>query len=192
MAGTLTRIACDGYAQLELNQVAFRRDGRIEAQSKLKAYVASTGEDGFNAAHPAENGMLLAFDAAKREIRKPTADEKVLLNYTTEHMYDERTPGLKNFALVPGTFLPRLGYLATGDKYTTNCVSYMQGSESGEYADEDAFWTAVAGCAVSPLYAHSCVNGSHYVNGTATNAVAQVVKADTMPDGKKAIQFIAL
>ena len=35
---TITRIACDGYGQLELNQVAFRRDGRIEAQSKLKVY----------------------------------------------------------------------------------------------------------------------------------------------------------
>lgn len=189
MANVATRIACDGYAQLELNQVAFRRDGRIEAQSKLKTFVASTGEDGFDAAHPAENGMLLAFDPAKREIRKPADDEKVLLHYSTEHMYDERTPGLKNFCLVPGTFLPRLGYLATGDKYTTNCVSYPKGDT---YADEDAFWTAVGNCATTALYAHSCADGSHYVNTTATDAVAQVVKADTMPDGQKAVQFIAL
>lgn len=184
-----TRIACDGYGQLELNQVAFRRDGRIEAQSKLKTFVESTGEDGFDKAHPAENGMLLVFNPTKREISKPAAaTDKVLLNYTTEHMYDERTPGLKNFCLVPGTFLPRLGYLATGDKYTTNCVSY----DSEDYADEDAFWDAVAACDATPLYACPCEDGSHLVSDSATNAVAQVVKGDTMPDGQKAIQFIAL
>lgn len=190
MADTATRIACDGYGQLELNQVAFRRDGRIEAQSKLKTFVASTGEDGFDKAHPAENGMLLVFNAAKREISKPAAaTDKVLLNYTTEHMYDERTPGLKYFCLVPGTFLPRLGYLATGDKYTTNCVSYPKGDT---YADEDKFWEAVDAVATTPMYACPSTDGSHYVTTSATNAVAKVVKADTMPDGQKAIQFIAL
>jgi hypothetical protein len=185
----VTRIACDGYAQLELNQVAFRRDGRIEAQSKLKQYNASTATDGFDAAHPAENGMLLVFNAPKREISKPAAaTDKVLLNYTTEHMYDERTPGLKNFYLVPGTFLPRLGYLATGDKYTTNCVAY----DSEDFDDEDAFWEAVATCDATPLYACPCAEGVHLVSDSATNAVAQVVKGTTMPDGQKAIQFIAL
>lgn len=183
---TITRIECDGYGQLELNQVAFRRDGRIEAQSKLKVYNASTATNGFDKSHPAENGMLLVFDAAKREITKPTAaTDKVLLNYTTEHMYDERTPGLKNFCLVPGTFLPRLGYLATGDKYTTNTVSY----DSDTYATEDDFWDAVE---ANQCYAAPCTDGSHYVTTSATNAVAKVVKATTMPDGQKAIQFIAL
>lgn len=183
---TLTRIACDGYAQLELNQVAFRRDGRIEAQSKLKVFEASTGEDGFDKSHPAENGMLLVFDAAKREIRKPAAaTDKVLLNYTTEHMYDERTPGLKNFCLVPGTFLPRLGYLATGDKYTTNCVSY----DADTYATEAALWTAVK---ANQFYACPCEDGSHYISTSATNAVAKVVKVTDLPDGQTAVQFIAL
>ena len=32
-----TKFTIDGYAQLELNNVAFRRDGRIEAQCKLSA-----------------------------------------------------------------------------------------------------------------------------------------------------------
>ena len=185
----ITRIACDGYGQLELNQVAFRRDGRIEAQSKLKVYDASTATDGFDAAHPAENGMLLVFNAPKREISKPAAaTDKVLLNYTTEHMYDERKPGLKNFCLVPGTFLPRLGYLSTGDKYTTNTVSY----DSSTYSTEDDLWAAVAAVATTPMYAAPCTDGTHLVSTSATNAVAKVVKADTMPDGQKAIQFIAL
>lgn len=183
---TLTRIACDGYAQLELNQVAFRRDGRIEAQTPLKAFVASTGEDGFNAAHPAENGMLLVFDAAGNKIKKPSAaTDKVLLHYTSEHIYDERTPGLKNFHLVPGEFYPRLGYLSTGDKYTTNCVSY----DADTYATEDDLWTAVA---ANQFYAAPSTDGAHYISTSATNAVAKVIKSTTMPDGQAAIQFIAL
>lgn len=179
---TLTRIACDGYGQLELNQVAFRRDGRIEAQCKLST-------DDFSKAAPAENGMLLKIDSTARKVLLPeAATDKVLLNYTTEHMYDERTPGLKNFCLVPGTFLPRLGYLATGDKYTTNTVSY----DADTYAKEDDFWAAVEACGTTPLYACPSTDGAHLVSTSATNAVAKVVKGTTMPDGQKAIQFIAL
>ena len=57
----ITRIACDGYGQLELNQVAFRRDGRIEAQCKLST-------DDFSKAAPAENGMLLKIDSTARKV----------------------------------------------------------------------------------------------------------------------------
>ena len=45
----LTRFVIDGYGQLELNQVAFRRDGRVEAQCAL--------DDTDFASVPAENGM---------------------------------------------------------------------------------------------------------------------------------------
>jgi hypothetical protein len=51
---------------------------------------------------------------------------------------------------------------------------------------------AVEAVATTPLYAAPCTDGSHYVTSSATNAVAKVVKADTMPDGQKAVQFIAL
>lgn len=181
----ITRIACDGFGQLELNQVAFRRDGRIEAQCKL-----DTAD--FSKTAPAENGMLLTINSSARTVNLPKdAADKVLLNYTTEHMYDERTPGLKNFCLVPGTFLPRLGYLATGDKYTTNTVSY----DSDEYATEEDFWDAVDavdGTTANQLYACACADGTHLVTADATNAVVKVVKKTTMPDGQTAIQFIAL
>ena len=120
----LKRLIIDGFGQIELNQVAFRRDGRIEAQCAL-------GED--FAEVPAENGMLLAVDNIHRIVKFPVAGEKfpIALNYTTEHMYDERTPGLKNFSLKKGSFLPRLGYLAVGDKFTTNCICM----DDGEFAD---------------------------------------------------------
>lgn len=103
-----------GYGQIELNQCAFRRDGRIEAQCKIEGtdYV--------------ENGMILAIDNTKREVRYPAAGDYMFgLNYTSEHMYDERlVGGLKYYKTDKDSFLPRLGYLAVGDKFTTNTVVY--------------------------------------------------------------------
>ena len=46
-----------GYGQLELNQCAFRRDGRIEAQCKIA--------DGIEYL---ENGMILAINDANRTV----------------------------------------------------------------------------------------------------------------------------
>jgi hypothetical protein len=54
-------------------------------------------------------------------------------------MYDERAIGLKNFKLDKDTFLPRLGYLATGDKFTTNCVSYDDASDIAEICADAAY-----------------------------------------------------
>ena len=112
----IKRLTIDGYGQIELNNVAFRRDGRIEAQAKPNATDFSVDK--------LENGMLLAVDAAKREVKYAVDGTlPVALNYSAEHIYDERTPGLKDFALDgTGDFLPRLGYLAVGDKFTTNCI----------------------------------------------------------------------
>lgn len=103
-----------GYGQIELNQCAFRRDGRIEAQCKIEG------------ADYVENGMILAIDNAKREVRYPAAGDYMFgLNYTSEHMYDERlVGGLKYYKTDKDSFLPRLGYLAVGDKFTTNTVVY--------------------------------------------------------------------
>lgn len=172
----LKRLVIDGYGQLELNQVAFRRDGRIEAQAKLASGVEYV-----------ENGMLLAIDPVARTVGMPTANEGLIaLNYTTEHMYDERTPGLKNFKLDAGSFLPRLGYLAAGDKFTTNCLAFDTEAEDVE----EAIRTAIKGGA----YGQPCALGAIEITATKpTGAVAlQVVEATTMPDGQFAVKFIAL
>ena len=104
-----------GYGQIELNQCAFRRDGRIEAQCKIA--------DGIDFI---ENGGIFAIDNVKHEVGYPAAGSYMFgLNYTSEHMYDERLAGgLKYYKTDKGSFLPRLGYLAVGDKYTTNTVIY--------------------------------------------------------------------
>ena len=168
------RLKIDGFGQLELNQVAFRRNGRIEAQCKLAEGIEYV-----------ENGMLLAVDPATRTVKMPEGnDEFIALNYTTEHMYDERLAhGLKHFKLDKNTFLPRLGYLATGDKFTTNCVSIA--TAAGDYATIDEVIAA-------GKYGHASEDGSILVNNTAEGAIVKVACATTMPDGQPAVKFIAL
>ena len=160
-----------GYGQIELNQCAFRRDGRIEAQCKIEG------------ADYVENGMILAIDNTKHEVRYPAASDYMFgLNYTSEHMYDERlVGGLKYYKTDKDSFLPRLGYLAVGDKFTTNTVVY----------DADDITTMVYG------YVKAGDNG--YIRLSATdpteNAIAgapllRVIDAKaTMPNGAPAVKF---
>lgn len=167
-----------GYGQVELNKVAFRRTGRIEAQCELKPETKD-GEGNVTDAGLAqvENGMILAINPVAHTVELPTTTSELLaLNYTAEHMYDERNRGLKNFVLKRGEFYPRLGYLEKGDIFTTNTVIY---------ADT---YTPVAGG-----YGHiDAGTGYIRVNATATGALLKIVEITTMPDGAPAIKFIAL
>ena len=170
----MARFTIDGYGQVELNNVAFRRDGRIEAQCKLANGIAYV-----------ENGMLLAIDNVTRTVKYPAADgtDLIALNYTAEHMYDERTPGLKNFRVDAGSFLPRLGYLAKGDKFTTNLFDTS--------LDEDGIKAAVA----TGLYGCESTSGLIALSTTKPTGkavVLQVVADTTMPDGTFGLKFQVL
>ena len=160
-----------GYGQIELNQCAFRRDGRIEAQCKIEG------------ADYVENGMILAIDNTKREVRYPAAGDYMFgLNYTSEHMYDERlVGGLKYYKTDKDSFLPRLGYLAVGDKFTTNTVVY-----------DDALTITNA------VYGYVKAGDNGYIRLSATkpeDAIAgapllRVIDAKaTMPNGAPAVKF---
>ena len=160
-----------GYGQIELNQCAFRRDGRIEAQCKIKD------------ADYVENGMILAIDNTKHEVRYPAAGDYMFgLNYTSEHMYDERlVGGLKYYKTDKDSFLPRLGYLAVGDKFTTNTVVY----------DETLTIT-------NAVYGYVKAGDNGYIRLSATkpeDAIAdapllRVIDAKaTMPNGAPAVKF---
>ena len=160
-----------GYGQIELNQCAFRRDGRIEAQCKIAG------------ADYVENGMILAIDNTKHEVRYPAANDYMFgLNYTSEHMYDERlVGGLKYYKTDKDSFLPRLGYLAVGDKFTTNTVVYE---------DEADISTMIYG------YVKAGDNGYIRLSATEPNdAIAgapllRVIDAKaTMPNGAPAVKF---
>lgn len=177
----LKRYTIDGYGMIELNHVAFRRDGRVEAQCALNT-------TDFTAAAPAENGMILAVDRLNRQIKKPTgATLPLALNYTSEHIYDERTPGLKNFSLAPGTFYPRLGYLDVGDTFTTNCLAY----DDGDFTDDATLDTALAGVKTTALYGTYCSNGAVKVVKTrpTQGPVLGIVQDTTMPDGQHGVRF---
>ena len=165
-----------GYGQIELNQCAFRRDGRIEAQCKIAG------------ADYVENGMILAIDNTKHEVRYPAASDYMFgLNYTSEHMYDERlVGGLKYYKTDKDSFLPRLGYLAVGDKFTTNTVVY----------DDDADITTMV---YGYVKAETEDKYKGYIRLSATdpteNAIAgapmlRVIDAKaTMPNGAPAVKF---
>ena len=177
----MARMVIDGFGQVELNNVAFRRDGRIEAQCAL-----STTDF---ASVPAENGMVLRVKKASHEICFADAsaqNQLYALNYSTEHMYDERKPGLKNFKIeATNDFLPRVGYLAAGDLWTSNCV------DLGTYANASAVASALAS---GEVYAAVGTQGALVLNGTAPSVgpVIQVIKKTTMPDGQDAFQFQVL
>ena len=160
-----------GYGQIELNQCAFRRDGRIEAQCKIA-----------NADY-VENGMILAIDNTKREVRYPAASDYMFgLNYTSEHMYDERlVGGLKYYKTDKDSFLPRLGYLAVGDKFTTNTVVY---------ADTLTLTNAVYGYVKAGDNGYIRLSATKPEDGIADAPLLRVIDAKaTMPNGAPAVKF---
>lgn len=191
----LKRFEIDGYGQIELNNVAWRRDGRIEAQCKLKETTynenGTVKEQNFDKAVPAENGMLLAVDKVNGVIKFAEDDTlPVAVHYSSEHMYDERTPGLKNFALVPGTFLPRMGYPAVGDLWTTNTLCY----DAAEFKDDDALIEALKKINETPIYGGiSGAEGKGAVKLSKTapsvGPVLKVVKYYTMPNGTPGVKL---
>lgn len=180
----LTRLIIDGYGQLELNNAPFRRDGRVEAQCALKE-----ADFGKNVDAVAENGMLLAIDRVNREVKLPAADEAlpIAINYSAEHMYDERANALKDFFLKTGDFYPRLGYLSVGDLFTTNCICF----DDTEFKDDDAFIAATEAIKTTALYGGISESGAIKVSATAPTVgpVLRVVEKTTMPDGQFAVKF---
>lgn len=181
----MARMSIDGYGQVELNNVAFRRDGRIEAQCALDT-------NAFGSDKVCENGMILRVKKAEHVITtcdSSAANQLYALNYTTEHMYDERKPGLKNFYLKSAAagedFYPRVGYLAAGDLFTTNCI------DLGSYASVGAVESALAG---GDVFAAADSAGPIKLVDTApaVGPVMQVVKKTTMPDGQDAFQIQVL
>lgn len=160
-----------GYGQIELNQCAFRRDGRIEAQCKIEG------------ADYVENGMILAIDNTKHEVRYPAASDYMFgLNYTSEHMYDERlVGGLKYYKTDKDSFLPRLGYLAVGDKYTTNTVIYD---------DALTITNAVYGYVKAGDKGYIRLSAEKPSDAIAEAPLLRVIDAKaTMPNGAPAVKF---
>lgn len=179
----LKRLTIDGNGQIELNNVAFRRDGRIEAQCALDTtdFASVKGE----------NGMILAVDKTHGTVRLPDASETcpLAINYTSEHIYDERTPGLKNFSMKGGDYA-RMGYLSVGDIFTTNCVAYDSATDAA-FANESAVISALDAAGTTAVYGAQSTSGAILLTATAPTSglVLNVVKKTTMPDGQLGVKF---
>lgn len=194
----LKRFGIDGYGQLELNNVFFRREGAIEAQCALDpgAFALegeAVGKDPTQGKIYVENGMILAVDKANGIVKFPTKEGldsflPLALNYSTEHMYDERHKNLGSYYLPAGTFYPRMGYLSKGEVFTTNCLCY----DSEEFADDTALKTALE--AGGDFFGLSSEFGAIKITknpgdfGT-EKIVLKVAKYYTMPDGSPGIKF---
>ena len=188
----LVKLTEYGYGQLELNLVAFPRTGRVVAQYKAgDSFIGAEEKDN----KPLENGMLLMVDGAKRcvEMKAPVKGEANVyaLNYSTEHMYDERVYRLADYKLNPvNDFYPRLGYLDMGDKFTTNTVCYDTGEATKTVAD---IWaelkeTFAAGTAI---YGGACENGYIQLSTAmpTEGPALRVIEIYTMPDGQTAVKL---
>ena len=175
------RMTIDGFGQVELNNCAFRRDGRIEAQCAPDPVVFEN--------MPVENGMILAVDEVTHTVKMPDGTLPVALVYTAEHMYDERyAGGLKHFKTeAKDDFYPRLGYLSVGDKFTTNCIGY----KDDEFTNDDALIAALGNIGTTPVYGGESTNGIIVLSATKPTAkvVMKVIEFYTMPDGQKGIKL---
>lgn len=115
----MAKVIKDGKGQIELNRCSFLHDGNIEAQC-----VAETA---------LENGFIVAVDKAAKTVKAVAKDAEVDpkavygVNYTSEKIYDQFTPGRKNFFVEAGD-CPRVGILKAGDVFSTN--AYLKNEEN--------------------------------------------------------------
>ena len=123
---------CKGYGQIEPSQVWFNRAGMVEAQCELNPnqfashfpVLPSEAEAGKIVA---ENGAFLMCDKERKLACIPSkkyADWGYIagINYSTEKIYNQFTPGRRNFCMVAGEYLPRIGFVEPGMRICTNSV----------------------------------------------------------------------
>lgn len=125
---------CNGFGQLENSQTWFDRTGAVEAQCELDPAVFA---DSFpmtpaqaNAGKLyAEIGQFLMVDKVNKIATLPTKalsdlGYKMGINYSTEKIYNQFTPGRRNFCMIAGEYLPRIGFTEPGMRICTNTVAY--------------------------------------------------------------------
>ena len=196
---------CRGYGQIEPNQVSFTRDGRIEAQCELDPAVFAShfpmiADEAEAGMIYGENGSFYVVDKANKIVTVPT---KELSNkgfpmgvcYSSEMIHNQFTPGRKNYCMIHGEYLPRLGYTEVGERLTLNGVAWDDTAFVVTNSKQlyDAVKTILA--AGGDVYAY-VVEGSHgklVIGANVADALcgvyAQVVKCYTNADGSLAFMF---
>ena len=125
---------CKGYGQIEPSQVWFTRAGMSESQceldpAKFAAHFPALPTEVADGKIYAENGAFLMIDKERKIATIPTKDMSDLgfqmgINYSTEVNYNQFTPGRRNFCMITGEYLPRIGFTAPGMRICTNAVAW--------------------------------------------------------------------
>lgn len=196
---------CKGYGQIEPNQVSFTRDGRIEAQCELDPAVFAshfpmTAEEAEAGMIYGENGSFYVVDKANKIVTVPTKELSdkgfpMGICYSSEMIHNQFTPGRKNYCMIHGEYLPRLGYTEVGERLTLNGVAWDDTAYSVATSKElyDAVKTDLAEGTDVYAYVVEGSNGKLVIGAKVTDALcevyAQVVKCYTNADGSLAFMF---
>lgn len=157
----MARLTISGYGVAELNKVASRKTGEIEAQAVLASDIPTL-----------ENGMIVYIDAATNEIVLDSEDavapvDAPYLHFSNPRRYEDGKTGMKNFIYERSDdYLPRLYKLTAGDIFTTNV---LDAASFGSY-----------GLA-------SVVDGVLTISGSGTTGNFYV-KPTTLPDNSKGFE----
>lgn len=125
---------CKGYGQIEPSQVWFTRAGMSESQchldpEKFAAHFPMTTDESADGKIYAENGAFLMIDKQNKIATIPNEDMsdkgyKMGINYSSEIIYNQFTPGRRNFCMIAGEWLPRIGFVEPGMRICTNAVAW--------------------------------------------------------------------
>jgi hypothetical protein len=125
---------CKGYGQIEPSQVWFTRAGMSESQceldpDKFAAHFPALPTEVSAGKIYAENGAFLMVDKERKIATIPTKAMsdlgfKMGINYSTEVIYNQFTPGRRNFCMIAGEYLPRIGFTEPGMRICTNAVAW--------------------------------------------------------------------
>ena len=196
---------CKGYGQIEPNQVSFTRDGRIEAQCELDPAVFAshfpmTADEAEAGMIYGENGSFYVVDKANKIVTVPTKELSdkgfpMGICYSSEMIHNQFTPGRRNYCMIHGEYLPRLGYTEVGERLTLNGVAwddtaYAVGTSKELY---DAVKADLAEGTDVYAYVVEGSKGKLVIGAKVTDALcevyAQVVKCYTNADGSLAFMF---
>lgn len=125
---------CKGFGQLEPSQVWFTRAGMSESQchldpAKFASTFPMTATEMASGKIYGEIGAFLMIDKVAKIATIPTkalSDKgyKMGINYSTERIYNQYTPGRRNYCMIAGEYLPRIGFIEPGMRICTNTVAW--------------------------------------------------------------------
>lgn len=151
---------CKGYGQIEPSQVWYTRAGMSESQCELNpaefaSHFPVLPAEAAAGKIVAENGAFLMCDKERKLACLPSkelADWGYVagMNYSTEKIYNQFTPGRRNFCMVAGEYLPRIGFTEPGMRVCTNAIVWdstaletLTGFTGGNLDDSKLMYDAV-------------------------------------------------